>query len=36
MYTQLMFAGSDYRVCKVIVARLLVLWVFNAMVVVGG
>lgn len=31
---QLMFADSDYSVCEVIVARLLVLWVFNAMVVV--
>jgi hypothetical protein len=31
---QLMFADSDYRVCEVIVARLLVVWVFNAKVVV--
>lgn len=30
LYAQLMFADSDYRVCEVIVARLLALWVFNA------
>ena len=34
--TQLMFADFDYRICEVIVARLLVLWWFNAIVVVGG
>ena len=34
LYAQLMFDDWDYRVCEVIVARLVVVCVFNAMVVV--